>query len=151
MSQSLAKILIHAVFSTKERHSFLRDAVLRTETHSFLGGILGKLGCPPIIVGGAEDHVHLLFALGRTCAVSDVMKETKRVSSVWIKSRNVTLLDFAWQSGFGAFSIGYSQLNSVRAYIARQESHHRRVSFQDEFRKMLTNYKVAFDERYVWD
>src|SRR5690606_4861931 len=85
VSKSLSNILIHAVFSTKERRPFLRDPGIRDETHSYLGGILGKLGCQSVIVGGAEDHVHLLFGLARTCTISDVMKETKRVSSGWIK------------------------------------------------------------------
>ena len=151
MSQSLSKVLVHAVYSTKDGRPFLHDPVIRDEMHRYIGGILIKLGCQPVIVGGAEDHVHLLFALARTCTLADVIKETKRVSSGWIKPKSAELFEFAWQSGFGTFSVGYSQLDSVRAYIARQESHHRRVSFKDEFRRMLSNYEIAFDERYVWD
>ena len=149
MPQSLAKILVHAVFSTKERRPFLRDKPLREEMHRYLGGIITNLECQPIIVGGAEDHVHLLCALSRTCNAADLVKELKRGSSLWVKSKGQELRDFAWQNGYGIFSIGFSQIESVRDYVAGQEEHHRKVSFQDEFRLLLRRYEI--DERYVWD
>jgi putative transposase len=151
MSQSLANILVHTVFSTKERRPFLRDKALREELHSYLGGILTNLGCQPIIVGGVEDHVHLLCALSRTCEAAAMVKEAKRGSSLWVKTKSSDIRDFAWQSGYGIFSIGFSQIPSVRDYIASQEEHHRKVSFQDEFRQFLRRYEITFDERYVWD
>jgi REP element-mobilizing transposase RayT len=151
MSQSLAKILIHTVFSTKERRPFLHDRPLREELHRYLGGILSNLECQPIIVGGVEDHVHLLCALSRTCEPAELVKEAKRGSSIWLKTKSPDLHDFAWQSGYGMFSIGFSQIESVRNYIAAQEEHHRKVSFQDEFRQLLQRYEIEFDERYVWD
>ena len=117
MPQSLAKILLHVVFSTKERRPLLRDKIFRLEMHRYLGGILNGLECPPIIVGGVEDHVHLLCVLSRTCAPADMVKEVKRSSSLWIKSRAADFYDFAWQSGYGVFSIGYSQIEEVRRYI----------------------------------
>ena len=150
MPQSLAKILVHVVFSTKDRRPFLRDRGTRDEMHRYLGGILNELDCQSVIVGGVEDHVHLLCALSRTHTVADVIKEVKRGSSVWIKSR-AGFEDFAWQSGYGIFSIGCSQLEEVRRYIAEQEQHHAKTTFQDEFRKLLERYHVTFDERYVWD
>ena len=149
--QSLAKILVHTVFSTKVRRSFLRDKPLRDELHRYLGGILANLECQPIIVGGVEDHVHLLCALSRTCDVAAMVKEVKRGSSLWLKAKSPDLADFAWQNGYGIFSIGFSQIESVREYIAGQEEHHRKVSFQDEFRQLLRRYEIEFDERYVWD
>ena len=149
--QSLAKILVHAVFSTKERRSFLRDKSLREEKHRYLGGILTNMECQSIIVGGAEDHVHLLCALARTCNAADLVKELKRGSSLWVKSKRPELSEFAWQNGYGIFSIGFSQIESVKEYIAGQEEHHRKVSFQDEFRQLLRRYEIEFDERYVWD
>lgn len=149
--QSLAKILVHAVFSTKDRWPFLRDKSLRDELHRYLGGILTHLECQPIIVGGVEDHVHLLCALSRTCDAATMIKEVKRGSSLWLKTKSPALADFAWQSGYGIFSIGFSQIETVRKYIAEQEEHHRKVSFQDEFRKLLRRYEIEFDERYVWD
>ena len=151
MPQSLAKILVHTVFSTKDRRPFLRDHALREEIHRYLGGILTNLDCQPIIVGGVEDHVHLLCALSRTCAAAAMVKEVKRGSSLWVKTRSPDLQDFAWQNGYGIFSIGFSQIASVRSYIAAQEEHHRKVSFQGEFRQLLRRYEIELDERYVWD
>ena len=151
MPQSLAKILVHTVFSTKDRRPFLRDAAVREELHGYLGGILGNLDCQPVLVGGVDDHVHMLCALSRTCEPAVMVKEAKRGSSLWLKSKGAGLRDFAWQNGYGIFSIGFSQVDAVKRYIAGQEEHHRKVSFQDEFRQMLKRYEVAFDERFVWD
>ena len=149
--QSLARILVHSVFSTKERRPFLRDRPVREELHRYLGGILTSLQCQPIIVGGVEDHLHLLSALSRTCDATTMVKELKRRSSLWLKTKSPDLADFAWQNGYGIFSIGFSQLESVREYIAGQEGHHCKISFQDEFRQLLRRYEIEFDERYVWD
>jgi putative transposase len=121
------------------------------ELHRYLGGILANHDCQPIIVGGVEDHVHILSTLSRTCEAAEMVKEVKRASSVWVKTKAPGLQDFAWQKGYGMFSIGFSQVNEVRGYIAGQKEHHRRISFQDEFRKFLTRYDIEFDERYVWD
>jgi REP element-mobilizing transposase RayT len=151
MAQSLAKILVHTVFSTKERRPFLQDHGLREEMHSYLGGIVSNLGCQSIIVGGVEDHAHMLFALARTASPADVVKEIKRGSSLWIKTKAPSFEDFSWQNGYGMFSIGFSQIPIVREYIATQEEHHHKISFQDEFRSLLRKYEIEFDERYVWD
>jgi putative transposase len=151
MPQSLAKILVHTVFSTKDRHPFLRDKSLRDELHRYLGGILTNHDCQPLIVGGVEDHVHLLSTLSRTCEVAEMVKEVKRNSSLWLKTKSPDLSDFAWQNGYGIFSISFSQVETVKHYIAGQEEHHGKVSFQDEFREFLRKYEIEFDERYVWD
>ena len=151
MPQSLAKVLVHTVFSTKERRPLLRDKTLCEELHRYLGGILNYLNYHPVIVGGVEDHVHLLCALSRTCDAAAMVKEVKRGSSLWLKTKSAELKDFAWQSGYGIFSLGFSQVGTVRNYIAGQEEHHRQVSFQDEFRQLLQRYGIEFDERYVWD
>ena len=120
MPQSLAKILVHTVFSTKDRHQFLRDEALRAELHRYLGGILANHDCQPFIIGGVEDHVHLLSTLSRTCGVAEMVKEVKRGSSLWLKTQGPGLRDFAWQNGNGIFSIGFSQIEGVRNYIAGQ-------------------------------
>ncbi len=151
MPQSLAKILVHAVYSTKDRRPFLGDKPLRDELHRYLGGILTKHNCQPLIIGGVADHVHLLTTLSRTGTAADMIKEVKRGSSLWLKGKTPGLQDFAWQNGYGIFSIGFSQVEAVRNYIAGQEEHHRQVSFQDEFRQLLRRYEIEFDERYVWD
>jgi putative transposase len=151
MPQSLAKILVHTVFSGKDRRPLLRDKPLREELHRYLGGILTHHDCQPLIIGSVADHVHMLSTLARTCQAAEMVKEVKRGSSLWLKTKGPDLHDFAWQSGCGILSIGCSQVEAVRHYIAGQEEHHRQVSFQDEFREFLKRYAIEFDERYVWD
>jgi putative transposase len=151
VAQSLAKILVHTVFSTKERRPFLREDEFRRELHCYLGGILNHLGCQSLIVGGVADHVHLLASLARTCEPAQMVKELKRASTLWIKQQDKTLWDFSWQSGYGMFSIGFSQIDQVKRYIAEQPRHHNNHSFQEEFRLLLRRYQMAYEERYVWD
>jgi REP element-mobilizing transposase RayT len=148
MPQSLSKILVHLVFSTKHREPTIND-VVRPHLHAYLVGILDNLKCASLQTGGTGDHVHILFALGRTMTVSDVVEEVKKGSSKWMKTQDVPT--FTWQAGYGAFSVGESQSERVVHYIQRQEQHHRRLSFQDEFRRLLEKYRVVYDERYVWD
>ena len=148
MPQSLSKILVHLIFSTKHREPTITDE-LRPRLHAYLIGILNNLECPSLQTGGTADHVHILFALGRTTTVSDVVEAVKKSSSKWMKTQGVP--QFAWQAGYGAFSVGESQAPTVVRYIQRQEEHHRRVPFQDEFRRFLEKYRVVYDERYVWD
>jgi REP element-mobilizing transposase RayT len=114
-------------------------------------GTLQNLDCPLLIIGCVADHVHVLCNLSRTLSIADLVKEVKSSSSAWIKSEDSRLGDFFWQSGYGAFSVSQSQVEQVKAYIANQEEHHRRMSFQDEFRAFLRRHAVPFDERYVWD
>jgi REP element-mobilizing transposase RayT len=151
MPQSLAQIYLHIVFSTKERRRLLQDKSLRDETHNYLGGTCNNLGCPVLRVGGTADHVHILCRLGRTISVADLVKELKRESSKWLKTKEPDLGDFYWQNGYGAFSVSPSHVEALRRYIATQEEHHGTETFQDEFRRLLTKYGLEWDERYVWD
>ena len=151
MAQSLSKIIVHTIFSTKDRTPFLHDLAIRDELHRYMGGILSANDCQPIAIGGVEDHVHLLCTLARTCEPAHLVKEVKRGSSLWLKTKSPSLHDFAWQRGYGMFSLGFTQIESARAYIAKQAEHHREVSFQDEYRTLLQKYAIPFDERYVWD
>jgi putative transposase len=151
MPQSLSAVYLHLVFSTKDRHPFLRDADLRSNTHSYLGGISKQLDCPPVIVGGVEDHVHILARQARTISQADWVKELKRVSSQWIKDQNPSLRNFSWQSGYGIFSVSASNLETVEGYIAHQEEHHRKTTFQEEYRAFLKRHGIAWDEAHVWD
>ena len=150
MPQSLTNVLVHLIFSTKDRQPFLSDPALQAELHNYLGGVVNHHGGKSIVVGGVSDHVHLLLVLPKTISVADLVRELKRSSSLWIKQRDTKLKDFAWQGGYGAFSIGQSEVEVVRDYIAKQEQHHRKRTFQDEFRVFLNKYGIPYDEKYVW-
>jgi len=151
MPQSLSKLWTHLIFSTKNRYPFLADPHIREDTHKYIAGILRKQDCPTLLVGGVADHVHALFALSKNHSIAEIVYEVKRGSSKWIKTQDPKLKKFHWQDGYGAFSVSQSHIEQVRRYITGQERHHRRVTFQDEFRKFLRKYEVEFDERYVWD
>ena len=151
MSQSLSSVLVHITFSTKGRRALLRGPGMPAEMHQYLGGISRQLDCLPVIVGGADDHVHVLARQSRTLCLADWVKELKRGSSVWIKDKGGGFDAFQWQAGYGAFSVSQSQVARVQQYIANQAEHHRRCSFQDELRILLKKHRIEFDERYVWD
>lgn len=151
MPQSLSSVHLHLVFSTKNRHPFFQDIGLRAEVHAYLGGISKKLDCPPLIVGGVADHVHILARHSRTVSQADWIKELKRVSSLWLKERDSSFARFAWQAGYGIFSVSASNLKLVQDYIAKQEEHHRKTTFQDEYRAFLQRHGLSWDEKYVWD
>jgi len=151
MSQSLVRIYAHLVFSTKNRRPFLRDQNIRNECHAYLAGTCKNLGSPSLIVGGVEDHVHILCFLSKVESVAVLIRELKRESSQWLKTKAPDLTTFYWQNGYGAFSISPSHADGLKEYIANQEEHHRQETFQDEFRRFLVKYGIEYDERYVWD
>ncbi len=151
MPQSLSAVYIHLVFSTKDRRPFLQDESIREKLHAQLGGISKALGCPPLLVGGVEDHVHLLCRFGRTITQADWVKEVKRVSNGWLKAQSPEYADFEWQGGYADFSVSPSDLDDVEAYIANQKAHHEKLTFQEELRRLLLQHEISFDERYVWD
>src|SRR5262249_38195923 len=122
---------------------------LREPMFAYLAGTLNKLKCPAIQVGGVADHVHLLFVLARTISLSKAVEEIKKSSSKWAKANGMPR--FYWQSGYGAFSVSRSQEKRVIDYISRQEEHHRKLTFQNEFRLFLRKHGMEWDERYVWD
>jgi putative transposase len=150
MAQSLSYMLVHLIFSTKDRRPLIAPA-LRTELNAYLSGILENLHCPPVIVNGVENHVHLLFFLARDLSVSQAVAKVKANSSRWMKTKAPALADFSWQRGYSVFSVSKSNFTAVRAYIAGQEEHHRRVSFMDEVKKFLDKHDIKYDERYLWD
>lgn len=150
MPQSLSSILIHLVFSTKRREPLIVPEI-ESELYAYLIGIFRNRQCPSLIVGGTRDHVHSLFVLHRTVSVAEIVEEVKKSSSKWIKTQSAEFGGFQWQAGYGAFSIGQSNVPAVKRYIANQKSHHSRQGFQDEFRTLLNKYEVEHDERYVWD
>ena len=150
MHQSLSEILLHVVFSTKDRRHTIPTQLL-TPLHAYLAGCCRNTGCEGLRVGGVADHVHLAVRLGRTITVAALIEELKTASSKWIKLQAGGLNGFHWQRGYGVFSIGRSQLPALFRYIDAQPEHHRTKTFQEEFRALLQRYQIAFDERYVWD
>ena len=151
MSQSLAKIWTHLVFSTKERYPFLTDQNIRHDLHAYLAKTLKSNNCPTLIVGGVADHVHALFVLSKNHSIASIVWEIKRSSSKWVKTQDSALRKFYWQEGYGAFSVSQSHVDQVEKYVLNQEAHHRKRSFQDEFRSLLKKYEIDYDERYVRD
>lgn len=129
----------------------MADRALREETHHYLGGVANVKGAQSLGVGGVEDHVHMLIVLPRTLSIADLIRDLKRGSSLWIKDRDPAVADFAWQSGYGAFSVGQTETDIVLEYIRHQEDHHRVQTFQEEYRAFLNKYGIKYDERYVWD
>jgi REP element-mobilizing transposase RayT len=148
MPQSLSFLLIHVVFSTKERRPFLNETI-RGRLHAYLATAVRNAGCECYRVGGVADHVHLAICLSRTSDVAGLVETLKSSSSKWLKAQSIT--KFSWQRGYGAFSVGPGDREALLEYIDAQPEHHKRVSFQDEFRMFLTKYGIAFDEQYVWD
>jgi putative transposase len=151
MSQSLANVILHIVFSTKDRRPYLHSPELRGTMTAYLVGTLQGLKCGPLCVGVVQDHVHVLCQLSRTISIAELIKELKGSSSERIKQEGRDVAGFYWQSGYGAFSVSESMVPTLRSYITNQEEHHKRMSFQDEFRQLLIRHRIEFDERYVWD
>jgi putative transposase len=150
VSQSLSKNLIHLIYSTKDRVAWLTPEV-RSELFAYKSGILTDWQSPALRIGGVADHVHLLFRLSKNHALAKVIEEVKKGSSKWLKTRGPKFQGFHWQAGYGAFSVSQSHIEQVSHYIEKQEEHHLRLSFEDEFRAFLKRHAVDFDEKYVWD
>jgi putative transposase len=148
MPQSLAKVYLHVIYSTKNREPVLADA-WRDELFRVTGGTINNLGCRSLIVGGVADHLHLLFELGRTISIAEAISKTKSTTSLWISQHHQD--PFHWQNGYAVFSVSQSNVEAVRAYIRNQAPHHATQSFQDELREWLRRYEIEWDERYVWD
>ncbi len=151
MSQSLVKNLIHLVFSTKNRMKWIPVSHQKS-LWAYQAGIFTQWQSPAIIIGGIDDHVHCFFSLSKNHALKTIVEEVKKGSSKWMKTTEGTgNLDFAWQAGYGAFSVSQSNAEAVENYICNQAQHHQNVSFQDELRALFRKHEVEFDERYLWD
>ena len=149
MAQTLTRLLVHVVFSTKERRNLITAAV-EPQLHAYLGGICRNRESPALAIGGTKNHVHLLISLSKSIALSDLMMTLKRDSSKWIKTNGNAFRDFHWQDGYGAFSIGESQVRAVTDYIRGQRERHKTMTFEDELVALAKRYGVAFDTRYLW-
>ncbi|MHB2154919.1 IS200/IS605 family transposase [Calditrichota bacterium GD2] len=150
MSQSLSKIILHIIFSTKNRYPFLNKKI-RHEMHQYLALMCKNFGCFPHKINGTSDHVHIVCELSRTITACKLIEEIKTSSSKWIKTKGSIYQKFHWQKGYGVFSIGMSQLQTVVHYIEKQEELHGKKTYQEEFIGFLKKYQIEYDERYVWD
>ena len=151
MPQSLSRIWLHIVFSTKDRRAYLQNADIREQMWRMLGYHANQTACPPVRVGGWHDHAHVLCGLARTVTVAGLVEVLKRETSKWAKQQAPDLSTFHWQNGYGVFSVSQSLVDQVIGYIDRQAEHHSRMTFQDEFRALCARHGVEIDERYVWD
>jgi REP element-mobilizing transposase RayT len=152
MPQSLAHVVLHIVYSTKHRTPWLADSSLRSELFAYSASILkNEVDSPALLIGGVEDHIHILCMLSRKVPIMDVVKSSKTETSKWLKRQHADLSGFQWQNGYGAFSVSASNIARAKRYIANQEAHHRRMTFKDEMRELYQRHGIEFDERYVWD
>jgi putative transposase len=149
MPQSFSSVHCHLVFSTKNRQPQIKSE-FQSRLFEYIGGILRNQSCPLIAAGGMPDHIHLLVSLGRTISVADAVRVVKSNSSGWIHGE-LQIRDFQWQVGYGAFAVSYSNIDQVRMYLANQEEHHRKQTFQEEFLEILRRHNIEWDERYIWD
>ncbi|HRK34168.1 MAG TPA: transposase [Candidatus Hydrogenedentes bacterium] len=150
MPQSFVRILGHLIFSTKHRIACLNPEI-RPKLYGYMAGVLQDEGCREILIGGADDHVHIAFAMAKMSAPIKLVEVVKKQSSKWIKTQDPAFDKFYWQSGYALFSVSPSNLDTLRGYILKQEQHHKKVTFQDELRILLRKHGVEFDERYMWD
>jgi REP element-mobilizing transposase RayT len=149
MASTLTNLLCHIVFSTKNREPNIPPS-LQSELDRYIGGIIQNQGCQPLQIGGMPDHRHIVLAIRPDLSVSEVVRTIKSNSSKWINEQHETQGSFTWQAGFGAFSISSSQMDVVREYVRNQETHHRKMSFQQEYLAFLKKHEIAYDERYLW-
>jgi len=147
MAHTYCSSLFHCVFSTKERRKFITEAV-RERLWAYLGAIARAHEMKALAVGGTDDHVHILLSLPTTKTIAQAMREMKQGSSRWLHE-TCAMPEFAWQEGYGAFSVGLNQVEATKAYIARQQEHHRRRDFQAEYVAFLKKHGMEYDPRYV--
>ena len=150
MPQSLSQIYIHIIFSTKYRAPFI-DNGIADELYAYLGGICKSLDCPPIKVGGYRDHVHILCKFSKKILLISLLENVKKSSSKWMKTKGSRYVNFYWQDGYAAFSVNPAEIDRVVDYIEGQEMHHAVKTFQEECREFFREYRVDYDDRYVWD
>jgi putative transposase len=148
--QSLSKVILHIVFSTKARHPWLEQSI-RPRIHGYLATVCRDLGAEVSAVGGVADHVHIIATLPRSISQAELIERIKKASSKWIKAADARYRGFFWQRGYSAFSVSPSQLPDVLKYVETQEEHHRKRTFEDEYRDLLRKHGVSFVEEYVWD
>ena len=150
MPQSIHVNYAHITYSTRFRRPILSKEI-RPKLYAYQAGILRNLECHNVTIGGVEDHVHILCNLTKKHSSATVLEKVKRASSKWIKSLDKCFADFHWQRGYGLFSVSPGHVEATRAYIQKQEEHHRKETFQEEFRRIAKKYGVELDEKLAWD
>ncbi len=150
MAQTMVEILVHVIFSTKNRENLIKPEI-ETELFAYIGGVLRKHESVLLSANGTENHIHLLILQSKKIALSDMIREVKKASSLWIKTKDEAFNNFNWQGGFGAFSVSKLQIETVKKYIAKQKEHHKKQTFDEEYRGFLERYSLEFDERYFLD
>ncbi len=150
MGQSLVQNYIHIIFSTKYRHPLIKPPH-EHELHAYIGGTCRELDCPVLTVGGYTDHIHILCMLSKKLALMTLVQKVKASSSKWMKTRNKNLKNFYWQDGYGAFSVRPSEVEVVVNYIKNQHAHHSKETYKEEYRTILNQHSIDYDEKYVWD
>jgi putative transposase len=150
MAQSLADIILHIVFSTKDRQPWILPEI-EEELFQYICGTSRELKSPVIKINGVEDHLHILLHLGKTITVSDLISKLKSSSSQWIKTKHEKHRHFCWQNGFGAFSVSRPIIDGAIKYISNQKEHHKTISFKEELLAMLGRAQIEYDEKYLWD
>ena len=152
MSQSLSKVLVHIIYSTKNREPWLKDRELCSALFAYNATVLkNDVDSPAILINGVEDHIHILCHLSRKFPIMKILQASKTETFKWLKKQDPSLERFQWQSGYGIFSVSPSNVEQVKRYIANQDEHHKTMTFKDEFREICRRHGVAIDERYVWD
>jgi len=149
MPRTYTKLLVHIIFSTKERRREIAPD-LSTKLHGYLWGIAKNCGCTPMAVNGTDDHIHLLVGIKPDSSLSDFVRRLKSSSSKWVHEQHARPR-FAWQLGFAGLSVSKSNAAAVSRYIAEQEQHHKRISFQQELIAFLKKHEIEYDERYIWE
>ena len=149
MSQSLCKIYLHIVFHVKTSSPNINDADLK-RVHSYIRRLVDSTGCFAIQVGGVGDHVHIVGSMSRKESVAHLVEEVKRKSSRWIKTTSMRYKDFAWQGGYGAFSVSQSVIDKTIEYVRNQRMHHQSLSFREEYLRFLELYRIEYNEQYLF-
>ncbi|MCR4318780.1 MAG: IS200/IS605 family transposase [Candidatus Brocadiaceae bacterium] len=149
MANTYINILVHAVFTTKNRESWL-SSLLRERLYTYICGMARGIGLKVLCIGGTDNHIHILLSLNSTTSIAKAIQLIKGGSSKWIHETFPEQKLFSWQEGYGAFSIGISNVDETRQYIENQEKHHSKESFCDEYLKFLRKNNIDFDEKYLW-
>jgi len=150
MSQSLVDVILHIVFSTKDRQPLIKPDI-EENLYQYISGIGRKIGCPIIMINGVEDHVHILLQFDKIMSISKLVSEIKSNSSRWIKTNGNHYKDFSWQGGYGGFAVSRINVEAAKKYLSIQKEHHKTITFKEEFLKLLKHANIPYNDKFLWD